>query len=537
MSERLSVLIVDDSEDDALLMARELRRSGFEPVTRRVDAAPAMTAALAERPWELLLVDYRMPHFGVEDALQLVQQAGLDVPVILVSATVGEETAVAMMKAGAHDFVLKNNLGRLGPAVMRELRDADVRRRRRWAEAALEILAEAGRLVVEGPDFGEVVRRAAGVAVPRLAAWSIVYARDRSSISDAIATACRPEIDCAALDELARNYPPALEAADPVFGSALRTRKPTLVSTVSDDELVAMARDARHLELLRALEPRSLIVIPQIAREQLVGILVLAAQRPGRYNTADLGIAKEIGGRVALVVENARLVRAREEFISTAIHEIKTPIAVIKTGVQLMQQLAPARREERLPELLARLDRQCNRLSRLVTDVLEVSRLDLNRVTITRRRTDLAALVERAVGEMQEVSDRHTLIIRRNDAVTIEADPDRIAQVLTNLIGNAIKYSPAGGAVEIESRRSDGSVTVSVRDHGIGIPREKQGRIFERFYRAHVGTPYEHASSLGVGLYLTHEFVTRHGGRMWFESQEGVGSTFAFSLPLTEDRG
>src|SRR5690606_19644320 len=112
----------------------------------------------------------------------------------------------------------------------------------------------------------------------------------------------------------------------------------------------------------------------------------------------------EIGDRVALIVENTRLSRSREEFLSTAIHEIKTPIAVLKAGVQLLQMLPPEERDRKIPEYLARLDRQCNRLIRLVTEVLEVSRLDMKRTTLARRPTDMAALVERVVGEMRALS-------------------------------------------------------------------------------------------------------------------------------------
>src|SRR5690606_34095184 len=108
------VLVVDDSEDDCVLMMRELRRSGFEPDALRVDTPNAMAAALSSRVWRVILADYRMPAFSGSDALALLQQTGLDIPFILVSGTVGEETAVALMKAGVHDFVLKTNLGRLG---------------------------------------------------------------------------------------------------------------------------------------------------------------------------------------------------------------------------------------------------------------------------------------------------------------------------------------------------------------------------------------------------------------------------------------
>ncbi len=534
MAQPLSVLIVDDSSDDAILMSLELRRSGFEVNARRIDSAPALSAAIAEQPWDLILADYHMPGFSGPDALRILQASGLDVPFILVSATIGEETAVAMMKAGAHDFVLKHNLGRLGAVVSRELRDAEVRRQRRWAEVALEILAEAGKLVVEAADLRGVVEHAAKIAVPRLADWCIVHACDDGA-RGTTAAAGRTDVDPAALAELAKRFASRIDSKDPWLGPALRSRAPVLWGSLGDNDVVRIARGDRELTLLRILQPRSVMIIPQVVRDHLVGMMVLAAQRPARYTAADLNIGDEIGRRVAVVVENVRLSRNREEFISTAIHEIKTPIAVIKTAVQLVEQLPPEQRDMRLPDLLARLNRQCDRLDRLVTEVLEVSRLDLKRLTLRRRPTDLAALVERVVREMRDVSPRHELVVARNDAITIDIDPDRIEQVLTNLIGNAIKYSAAGSEVDVESRRDRDSVIISVRDRGIGIPRDKQARIFERFYRAHVGTPYEHASSLGVGLYLSREFVTRHGGEMWFESVEGDGSTFAFRLPLTPE--
>jgi signal transduction histidine kinase/FixJ family two-component response regulator len=535
MARSIAVLVVDDSEDDALLITRELRHSGFDPVVKRVDVAESMAAALDERPWDVILADYRMPHFSGTRALEVLQRSGRDIPFILVSGTVGEETAVAMMKAGASDFVLKHRLARLGAAVARELRDSEVRRQRRWAEAALEILAEAGKLAVELSDFDQVVSRAANLLVPRLADWCIVYARDRATITDEVGFACRAELDRHAVEELARRYPPRTDSSDTVIDQVLRTRKPALISNVTDDDLGALARDPQHLRLLRQVDPRSLMVIPQVARERVVGLLVLAARRPGRFTGADLDLATELGGRFALIIENARLSRAREEFISTAIHEIKTPLAVIKTAVEVVQRLSPAQREQRLPELLARLDRQVDRLTRLVTDVLEISRLDLKRTVLARRPTDLAALVEHVVTEVRDISPRHRLVITRNDPITIAIDGDRIEQVLTNVLANAVKYSPAGGDVEVSSRRDDGNVVVAVRDRGIGIPKDKQARIFERFYRAHVGTPYEHASSLGVGLYLSQEMINRHGGHMWFESVEGEGSTFGFTLPLEHE--
>jgi len=131
-------LIIEDSEDDALLLAREIKQGGYAPIFERVDTAEAMRAALAKQTWDIILSDYNMPHFSASTALELFRQSDLDIPFIIVSGAIGEETAVTMMKAGAHDYVMKDNLSRLLPAINRELEDAEVRRARKQAEEQLE---------------------------------------------------------------------------------------------------------------------------------------------------------------------------------------------------------------------------------------------------------------------------------------------------------------------------------------------------------------------------------------------------------------
>ena len=536
MGTPLQVLIVEDSENDAKLMARELRRYGFEPTAERVETADSMTAALDRQKWDLILADYRLPHFSGPQALAIIKNRGLDVPFILVSGTVGEEKAVAAMKSGASDFVLKGSLLRLGAAVERELREAEGRRQRRRAEAALTLLADISKLLTDAPDYQEVLREAVQLAVPSLADWCILYSSGEHLIMDLVEVAHGEGVDDRALQSLAREYrpeyPPRPGDEHPI-ADALRSRRGVVTSELTEYQLTRIARDDAHRELLQELGLRSMIALPLLAHEHITGLWIFAATEPGRYTDADLALAQEVGHRLALVAENVRLSRAREEFVSTAVHEIKTPVAAIKMAVQLMQQMRPEQREARLADLLPRLDRQCNRLNRLVTDVLDVTRVELKQIGIMRRKTDVSALVDRVVQEIRRQSASHQIVIVRNDPTAIDIDADRIEQVLGNLIDNAIKYSRAGSEVEVAARRKGEELIVSVRDHGVGIPADRQARIFERFYRAHAGTPYDHAASLGVGLYLSREFISRHNGRMWFESEAGKGSTFYFSLPVS----
>src|ERR1700742_116945 len=136
MPQRLNILLVEDSAADAELVVRELQRGGAEPVVQRVETASAFNTALAADGWDLIIADYHLPAFGALEALQLLQERGDDLPFIIVSGAIGEEVAVAAMKSGAHDYILKNSLARLVPAVERELRDVRVRRERREAETS-----------------------------------------------------------------------------------------------------------------------------------------------------------------------------------------------------------------------------------------------------------------------------------------------------------------------------------------------------------------------------------------------------------------
>ena len=150
----LRVLLVEDSEDDALLVMRELRRGGYQPEFERVETAEAMTAALEKQVWDIIIADYHLPHFSAPKALELFHQSGLDLPFIIISGTVGEEIAVETMKAGAHDYLMKGNLTRLVPAIERELNEAEVRRQRRQAEEDLQRAEQNFRNSLDSSPLG-----------------------------------------------------------------------------------------------------------------------------------------------------------------------------------------------------------------------------------------------------------------------------------------------------------------------------------------------------------------------------------------------
>lgn len=228
-------------------------------------------------------------------------------------------------------------------------------------------------------------------------------------------------------------------------------------------------------------------------------------------------------------------VRVKDEFLSTASHELKTPLTSLKGAVQLLARGLVERNPEQTDAMIRMLDRQCDRLTRLVDDLLDVSRLALGRVQLHRQRVRLDALVREMVARLQAVTPNHRLALGLLTESFVDADQDRIEQVLLNLLTNAVKFSPGGGDIDIAIEPRNGQAVVSVADHGIGIARERQGQVFEQFYQAHTDGRH-HYGGMGIGLYISRELVNRHGGEMWFTSAEGEGSTFCFSIPVVDGR-
>ena len=240
----------------------------------------------------------------------------------------------------------------------------------------------------------------------------------------------------------------------------------------------------------------------------------------------------EVTGAVAVerdVSDIIELDTMRDQFIRVAAHELKTPVAIMKGYADLL-----LRSSDQLPPTLRggaqAIDRGAKRIDRLVGDLLGVSQLLMGCLELRRENVDLAELVDVVVRQNPETSAKHSIRVE-GEPVIVFADRVRLTQVLDTLLDNAIRYAPRGGDIEITVATRAHEATVCVRDRGVGIPREKQARIFERFYRAHTDTPHDYGG-MGVGLYIAREVIAQHGGRMWFESEEGSGSKFCFSLPM-----
>ena len=229
--------------------------------------------------------------------------------------------------------------------------------------------------------------------------------------------------------------------------------------------------------------------------------------------------------------EQKRQEERKDAFISMASHELKTPVTSLKGFAYILQNRLKKHGDEESLRFLSSINKQLNRLTRLINDLLDITRVQQGRLEYDEELFDLDALVRETIENLQAGTSTHRLLFEESQAVRVHGDKDRIGQVLTNLITNAVKYSPEAGCVVIRLFNDGNSAIVSVQDFGVGIAAKHQARIFERFYQV-TDAAEKTYPGLGIGLYLSSEIIKRHCGRIWVESKKNAGSIFSFSLPL-----
>ena len=232
------------------------------------------------------------------------------------------------------------------------------------------------------------------------------------------------------------------------------------------------------------------------------------------------------------ISERKMLETQKEDFISIATHELKTPVTSIKGYSQVLQNRFGKAGNLGAVAMLSKMNVQISKLTNLIGDLLDVRRVDEGILQLHKGRFDFNSLVSDIVEEMQITTTKHHIAAKLGGTKIITGDRDRLGQVLTNLISNAIRYSPHQKEIAVSTTSNVKGVTVCVQDFGIGIPKEKQKRVFDRFFRA--GESEDTYAGLGLGLFISSEIVDRHGGRMWVESEEGEGSKFYFNLPIRQ---
>jgi PAS domain S-box-containing protein len=443
----------------------------------------------------------------------------------------GERGQIMGLRKNGEEFPAEAAISHLGSGSEKVysvvLRDVTERRR---AHETQEFLAKAGESLASSLGAEETLANVSRLAVPRLAEACIVHVFHGDHFQGVRVA----HVDSAREAELAKRrteHPIDLTGDHPVAG-VLRTRQ-TLIWTATGDN----APDSEDLADIFDALPSAGIIAPLVARGQLLGAIALY-RRTGLYGSNDLFLAEELARRAALAIDNARLydqvnvgIQARDDMIGIVSHDLRNPVNAVRmlTGVMLDRQ-----RDEQLPpemtEYASVIRQAAEQMDGLIRDLLDVTRVEAGRLAVNKQRENTEELLSDALRTLAPVANDKSLKLRLaapDDMPDVLADRERVGQALSNLIGNAVKFSPAGEIV-VRVAILDSELVISVSDTGQGMTSEQLSHAFDRFWQS----SRTDRQGAGLGLAITKGIVEAHGGRIWAESSPGSGSTFYFTLPI-----
>lgn len=233
------------------------------------------------------------------------------------------------------------------------------------------------------------------------------------------------------------------------------------------------------------------------------------------------------------VTERKKLEQQKDEFISIASHELKTPITSIKAFTQVLEKKRENGGEAESNYFLQRINKQLNKLNNLINDLLDVSKISAGKLNFNMKKFNVSDLINKTISDFQYTADSHLIKKEGDINEKVFGDKDRIQQVLINLITNAIKYSPNSNKVNVEVSKNKENIKVKVKDFGVGIPKKHQEKIFEKFFRTEKKQS-RNISGFGMGLYISKEIINRHNGKIWVEKSSSKGTTISFTLPISK---
>ncbi|HEX8407903.1 MAG TPA: ATP-binding protein [Thermoanaerobaculia bacterium] len=541
---RRTEAMIGGMSDGVLLVDGEGRSEFINPAGQRLLGATQVGVPIFQQAQVYRLRDEHGRMLDPEElpAAQALSTGRLVQDVTVIIAREGAERVAVSMSATplAED-------GRTSGVIV-TFRDITERRRleeqmQAQAERA-QILADAGAFFSSNIDPTWVTQAIAERVAEVLGDWSAVILRASESKELSVASIYHRDMSSLGL-AWSYIYRQPLVVGEGIIGQVVSTGYPSMMTDVRPS-FDATSPGTYHPSPVKLA---SLLVLPLRTRREMIGALVIAANDPERAMTDDkLPLAEVLAERAALAIENAKLYteqvearrkvedlsRLKDEFLSIASHELRTPVTSIKGYTQLAKMLIKEGDLNTSEEYLDIALDQIDRMSRLILELLDVSRIETGRLEIRRENIAWSNFVRDVVHRHHTaVSDRRFHVSVPDDGKIVTGDRDRLEQVLGNLLENAVKYSPDGSDVTVIVDDRGDSLVTAVCDRGIGIPADELGQVFERFHRGRQVSSTNYGG-LGLGLYITKQIIERHGGSIWVESKEGQGTTFYFSLPAAE---
>jgi signal transduction histidine kinase/CheY-like chemotaxis protein len=545
------ILVVDDEPAVADVFHDYLTLIGGHEVEVQHSGQKALAAFAEFRP-DVVLTDLNLDRdmSGLE-LMRRVKERNPDVPVIVVTGQVTIASAIEALRDGAYDYITKPcDLDELGQLMGRALAS------RRLTETNQNLMREL-------TAANEILSRHESELRERIhvATWRMRTLFELSKeIAQDLSIEYRSRVICAKAVQITGAVRAALLLRDPE-GGAFRLRAASdavdalpVVEPIPCEGLLGVAareqmplrRPGRSfyaelpLPFLFADEPEGLLLVPLLSAGEAVGALAIAG-KAGGFTQDDEDFVALFGSSAAIAILNAQvfehareLERLKSDFVAVVSHELRTPLAVVIGNLELLGDerywsLAPQQ-----AQFLRSATTNSNRLLHLINDILDFSKLESATLPMTRSANELGEVIRSATENLRRLFEERELNLALNvpgDLPLAEMDEQRITQVVTNLVSNAIKFSPQGTLIEIEARVEGDMLRVAVRDHGEGIRTEDLPRLFQKFSQLDSKSTRK-AGGTGLGLAICKGIVEAHGGRIWAESEFGSGSTFAFTLPL-----
>ncbi|MGF7038432.1 ATP-binding protein [Mucilaginibacter lappiensis] len=557
------ILILEDNQSDADLLLRELKKSGLRFTSEIVQTRLAFEHALKNFNPDIILSDYSLPSFDAITAFRIKQSKYPHIPFIIVSGIIGEENVVELIKSGVTDYASKNTLVTLSAKISRALNDSIVRKEKIIIDDQLK--TQAAELIIANKELvfqnKEKENRAADLVI---LSGNLKVRQEELSVANVLLIKQEEKVKLInhellqlnqELEERVTRRTNALAESESRFRNMMETIPQIAWTNTIDGEVIFYNQrwyDYTGLNRKKSeLWGFNTVIHPDDLKDSLNWFRLIRKTRDGgefqlrgkradglyRWHLIRLMPIKNEDGQMQLWVGTATdiqelrlLQQQKDDFISIASHELKTPLTSLKASLQLLDRIKDNPTAAMLPKLIVQANKSLDKVNTLIEDLLNASKANEGQLHISPKLFVLSKIIDECCQHVR-TEGIYKITTKGDMNVEVYADATRIDQVVINFVNNAIKYAPESNEIRISIETINNMVKVSVIDKGPGIPPEKLRYLFDRYYRVdNSGSRY---GGLGLGLYICTEIIKQHHGQIGVDSVLGKGSTFWFTLPIT----